>query len=211
MAHSSAPRLLALHALRLKGFADLGPLSLAAGVGPEELSDLLSGLAGQGLVARREGRVQGWTLTPEGRVEHERLVTTEVDGSGRRSDLDDCYHRFLAVNGELLEACTAWQLKEASGVRVTNDHSDADYDSEVLDRLRAVHAVARPICADLAAILVRFKPYGARLQKALDLVLAGDADWFTRPVIDSYHTVWFELHEDLLSSLGIERAREAAR
>jgi hypothetical protein len=27
-------------------------------------------------------------------------------------------------------------------------------------------------------------------------------------VIDSYHTVWFELHEDLLSTLGIERASE---
>ncbi|MDQ1375434.1 MAG: hypothetical protein QOJ09_2772, partial [Actinomycetota bacterium] len=28
------------------------------------------------------------------------------------------------------------------------------------------------------------------------------------PLIDSYHTVWFELHEDLLSTLGIERGSE---
>ncbi len=27
-------------------------------------------------------------------------------------------------------------------------------------------------------------------------------------MIDSYHTVWFELHENLLATLGIERARE---
>ena len=26
-------------------------------------------------------------------------------------------------------------------------------------------------------------------------------------MIDSYHTVWFELHEDLLATLGIERDR----
>ena len=37
---------------------------------------------------------------------------------------------------------------------------------------------------------------------------AGDGDWFTKPTIDSYHTVWFELHENLLSTLGIERGHE---
>ena len=31
---------------------------------------------------------------------------------------------------------------------------------------------------------------------------AGDPDWFTRPTVDSYHTVWFELHENLLATLG---------
>jgi hypothetical protein len=29
-------------------------------------------------------------------------------------------------------------------------------------------------------------------------------------MIDSYHTVWFELHEDLLSTLGIERSKEGS-
>jgi hypothetical protein len=27
------------------------------------------------------------------------------------------------------------------------------------------------------------------------------------PLIDSFHTVWFELHEHLLATLGIERGR----
>ena len=211
MAHSSAPRLLALHALKLKGFADVAALSLAAGMVPEDMSFQLSGLAGEGLVAHREGRVRGWSLTPVGRAEHERLVALDVEDSGRRSDIDDCYRRFLPVNGEVLEACTAWQLKSAGGVRVVNDHGDPDYDGEVTARLRALHSVALPICADLADALVRFQPYGRRLQHAIERVMAGDPDWFTRPVIDSYHTVWFELHEDLLTSLGIERAREAAR
>ena len=211
MAHTSAPRLLALHALKLKGFADVGPLGLAAGLGPEVLSSLLRELNAEGLVARREGRLAGWTLTPAGRAEHERLVSLDVADSGRRGEIDDCYRRFLPVNGEVLEACTAWQLKAAGGVRVVNDHADEEYDQEVIARLQAQHAAALPICADLGDALLRFQPYGARLQKAFDRVVAGDADWFTRPVIDSYHTVWFELHEDLLSSLGIERAREAAR
>jgi DNA-binding MarR family transcriptional regulator len=211
VAHSSAPRLLALHALKLKGFADVGPLALAAGMTPGVLTSLLAELSAQGMVARREGRLAGWSLTPAGRAEHERLVALDVDDSGRRSDIDDCYRRFLALNGEVLEACTAWQLKSGGGVRVVNDHGDAEYDQEVIDRLSAQHTVALPICADLADALVRFRPYGIRLTKAFDRVRAGDPDWFTKPVIDSYHTVWFELHEDLLSSLGIERARETAR
>jgi hypothetical protein len=28
-------------------------------------------------------------------------------------------------------------------------------------------------------------------------------------MIPSYHTIWFELHEDLLATLGIERGSEA--
>ena len=43
---------------------------------------------------------------------------------------------------------------------------------------------------------------------ALDRIRGGDLDWFTKPMIDSYHTVWFELHENLLATLGIQRAKE---
>jgi hypothetical protein len=42
-------------------------------------------------------------------------------------------------------------------------------------------------------------------------VRAGDKEWFTGPLVDSYHTVWFELHEDLMATLGLERATEEAR
>jgi hypothetical protein len=40
-------------------------------------------------------------------------------------------------------------------------------------------------------------------------VHGGDHDWFTMPVIDSYHTIWFELHENLLATLNLERADES--
>jgi hypothetical protein len=29
-------------------------------------------------------------------------------------------------------------------------------------------------------------------------------------MIESYHTVWFELHENLLATLGIQRSKEHA-
>jgi len=211
VAHSSQPRLLALHALKLKGFADASALSSSSGQAPSELDRILVDLASEGLVSRREGRLSGWTLTPEGRAEHERLVLSDVDDSNRRSDIDDAYRRFMVINADLLDTCTAWQLKTAGDLRIINDHADAEYDDEVRARLAAIHETARPICSDLADTMDRFASYGPRLQLALDRVMDGQDDWFTRPVIDSYHTVWFELHEDLLSSLGIERSKEAAR
>jgi hypothetical protein len=48
------------------------------------------------------------------------------------------------------------------------------------------------------------------LTAALDKINAGDSTWLTRPLIDSYHTVWFELHEELIGAVGLTR-EEAAR
>lgn len=211
MPHSSAPRLRALHALKLKGFADADTLSVASELEAAELDSVLAGLAAEGLADYRQGRLNGWTLTADGRAEHARLVTEDVDASGRRPEIDDAYRRFLSINGELLDTCTAWQLRDRNGQRVVNDHSDPAYDQSVKSRLGQVHTAVQPICADLADSLDRYGTYGPRLQAAMNRISAGDLDWFTRPVIDSYHTVWFELHEDLLASLGIERAKEAAR
>jgi hypothetical protein len=33
--------------------------------------------------------------------------------------------------------------------------------------------------------------------------------WLTRPMVDSYHTVWFELHEEMIGLAGRTRATEA--
>ncbi len=195
MAHRSEPRFLVLHGLRLKGFAEAG--------------SALQALAGEGLVSRREGRISGWSLTPDGRNEHRRLVADELDASEAKAVVDDAYRRFLALNPELLAACTAWQLRPDGDSQVVNDHSDAGYDRQVVERLAAVDAAVRPITDDLSARLERYGRYAPRLRAALDKVTAGDPEWFTKPIIDSYHTVWFELHEDLLCTLGLERSAEA--
>jgi hypothetical protein len=91
-----------------------------------------------------------------------------------------------------------------------NDHADAAYDQQVVVRLITLHDQVRPIVADLRGHLARFASYSARLRGAVEKVSEGDKDWFTKPTIDSYHTVWFELHEDLLATLGLERAKETA-
>jgi hypothetical protein len=39
-------------------------------------------------------------------------------------------------------------------------------------------------------------------------VRAGDHNYVTKLTIDSYHTIWFELHEDLMATLGIRRGED---
>ena len=208
MAHPSDPRLLVFHGLRLKGFAEPPVVADLFGLDLPSVEAHLASAADDGLAVRRDGRISGWTLTGDGRKEHERLLAEEVDGFDVRDEVDASYRRFLALNGEMLAICTDWQMKGVGDLAVVNDHRDAAYDQQVVDRLVALHDQVRPIVADLRTLLARYAPYGNRLRGALEKLVAGERDYFTKPVIDSYHTVWFELHEDLLTTLGLERSME---
>lgn len=93
---------------------------------------------------------------------------------------------------------------------VPNTHDDAEYDAAVLARLDDVHARAVPIVEAAAAQLPRLNAYATKLAAALDKIKAGETSWLARPLVDSYHTVWFELHEELIVAVGLTR-EEAAR
>ncbi len=67
-----------------------------------------------------------------------------------------------------------------------------------------------PLVNAAAAELPRLGRYAAKLQTALDRVRAGETMWLSRPLIDSYHTVWFELHEELILAAGLTRDAEDA-
>lgn len=208
MAHPSAPRLLVLHALRLKGFADTDVVARVSGLPEPEVASHAQELASAELVQRRDGKLAGWSLTKEGRSEHAAQVAAELEESGQREVVDAAYRGFLAANGDMLGTCTAWQLRDEGGSQVLNDHTDPAWDATVLDRLRDLDQRVQPVLDRLDGSLERFAGYRGRFEAALAKVLAGELEWFTKPVIDSYHTIWFELHEDLLCTLGIERASE---
>lgn len=194
-----------LHALRVKGLAEADDIAVSTGLGADEVAGALDALAADGLVQHREGRLPGWGLTSVGRAREAELVAEEP---ADRDRLEACYRRFLPLNRQVLAACTDWQIREVGSTHVLNDHGDAVYDDAVRTRLFSVHAAAEPLLDEVAAVLPRFAPYRPRLDNAVARVRAGDHDWFAQPRIDSYHTVWFELHEDLLSTLGFERSKE---
>jgi hypothetical protein len=205
MPFSSDPSLLALHGLRLAGFSSVEKVATLSGLSAEEVQRELETFAGRGWALYKEGRMSGWVLTPDGRAEGERRLVAELDACGVRHVVDGCYRRFLALNGQMLGVCTEWQMKDETTL---NDHSDPAYDAKVIAKLVELDEGVQPICAELGDALARFGGYGSRLAGALSKLLAGEHEWFTKPMIASYHTVWFEMHEDLLATLNIDRGRE---
>jgi hypothetical protein len=115
------------------------------------------------------------------------------------------YEAFLPLNREVLQVCTDWQVRPGGA---PNDHTDAAYDWSVIDRLEALDDRAAPLLHRLGDAEARFAPYRQRLRAARRRVANGERDWLTSPRTDSYHTVWMELHEELLRALGLERVRD---
>lgn len=193
-----------LHVLRCIGFAELPRVADAAGLAEAEAESQLIDLAVAGLVTRTPGAFSGWGLTEAGRAEDARRIAGELDTAGARGAVAAGYERFLALNPELLDLCSAWHLRTVDGVTVENDHRDRAYDARVLDRFVDLDRRADAVCAALAAALPRFLRYRARLTAALDRSRSGATEHLA-DTTTSYHVVWFQLHEDLLATLGIPR------
>ena len=203
--------MLGLHGLRLKGMAPADRVAELYGLDEAELTTLYEAEQEAGHLTYREGRVTGWMLSKEGRAAGQALVEAELAAVGLDSVVRDAYHRFHEQNQDMLALCTDWQMKPGpdGGDPGLNDHDDPDYDASVVARLAAHHEKVSPVLVDLAGAFDRMGNYDARFRDALAKVQGGEIEFFTKPIIDSYHTVWFELHEDLMATLGIERAAEA--
>jgi hypothetical protein len=187
-----------LMALRVQGLSSAERASIACGA---EVDEALATLAERGLCADRAGR--GYALTPAGAQALEKLLADE--GFRGNGSLTECYERFLGLNKRVLKVSSDWQLRREGGVEEPNDHSDPSYDEEVIGRLAELHDRARLCLERVAACAPRFAPYVARLDSCVERLRAGDRTAFTAPLAESYHTVWFELHQDLLLTLGLER------
>jgi hypothetical protein len=179
-----------LHAVRLRGVVDDGDEVVALRV------------VEVGFVARSS---RGLRLTPEGRAAH--TTWARVPAGDVASTIDRSYQRFLALNQELIRVCNDWQVRPGGA---PNDHRDPTYDWAVVDRLLAIDDRIGPILRSAANGATRFGVYRPRLRTARERVAEGETEWLTSPRIDSYHTVWMQLHEDLLLALGRDRESENA-
>jgi DprA/Smf-like nucleotide binding protein involved in DNA uptake len=202
--HSTSTDLLVLHALRCIGFAGPARVAAATGLPASEAESQLIDLEVAGLVTHVPGDFGGWGLTEAGRAVDAERIADELETAGTRTAVAAAYDGFLVLNPELLDLCTAWQMRSVDGVVLPNDHTDPVYDARVLDRLTDLDQRAEVVCADLSAAMLRFQRYRVRLTDALARARSGALDYVTDN-IESYHTVWFQLHEDLLATLGIPR------
>lgn len=207
MTQDSPVDLLVLHAVRVVGFADVPSLARRFGTDQDETGELLEDAEARGWVQRSGfAGLAGWSLTVAGRVENERQLAAELTRTGRAEDVREVHRDFLPLNARLQQACTSWQLRPTSGDRLAaNDHSDPAWDAEVLGELAALDRALAPLVRRLGDVLSRFSGYDVRFAAALRRVQAGDGGWVDRTDVESCHRVWFELHEDLVATLGVDR------
>ena len=203
--HQSDPRFRTLHALRIKGFAPAEAVAEIAGLDPGDLGQHLERLQAEELAIFRAARAL-WQLSPAGREVHAVALADDVGRPGIQEGLAVAYGVFLDHNGAFKSLCTEWQVRGGE----PNDHTDAAYDARLVAQLVALDGRARHVVTMMSEVLVRITPYGRRLERACRAVQAGDTAKFTGVLCHSYHDVWMELHEDLLLTLGIDRAAEGS-
>jgi hypothetical protein len=203
----SSAELLTLHAIRLKGMADDAEVAARFGLDLTLARELLLDFQAFGWITRVEFvGTAGWTLTESGRSENERQLAHELAATNSNSSIHDAYLSFLPHNDRLLRACTDWQLRPSGADPLAvNEHTDNEWDQRVLTTLSALREEIRTICQQLGHRLARFRGYDDRFTAALARVEQGELTWVARPRVDSCHTVWMELHEDLIATLGIRR------
>lgn len=210
MTHGSAAELLTLHAVRITGFSDTPMVAGRFGLDPEETTGVLRDAEARGLVEHASfADLEGWSLTGAGKIENERLLSAELVRSGGADEIRAVYRDFLPLNTRLQQACTDWQLRPSPGDRLAaNDHSDPEWDDGILDELTIIDRSLGPLAERLESVLTRFRGYDTRFSSALQRARSGESGWVDRTDVDSCHRVWFELHEDLLATLGLDRRTE---
>ncbi|GGN98055.1 transcriptional regulator [Microbispora bryophytorum] len=207
MTRDSPLGLLVLHAVRITGFADTAVIARRYGLDASTTKEVLLDAEARGWVEHTAFAGDGgWSLTEPGRAENERLLAAELTRAGAADEVRDVYRAFLPLNALLLQACTDWQLRPTAGDRLAvNDHSDPTWDAGVLHELACVDRALTPLADRLGRVLTRFRGYDTRFTTALARARAGDGSWVDRTGVDSCHRVWFELHEDLIATLGLDR------
>jgi hypothetical protein len=198
-------RLLALHGLVVKKAGAAATVADLLGRDEAEVAPALDAAAAEGLAMAAKGT---FIVTPAGRAWLEEQYPSAFAELRNNPEASAAYERFERINRELLALFTDWQMMPAGGERIPNDHSDPDYDHSVIDRIGVQHDCAQRPLGSFAELDGRLERYLQRLDAAYDNVLAGDLDFLSGARVDSYHTVWFELHEDLLRMLGREREEQ---
>lgn len=193
---------LILHGLAIKKYAGAEDIAGIIGANPMDVSRFLKEQVAKGRIVENNDK---YSLKPTTRVAVAGDYSRHYSQIRHNADFVRAYEDLEKINISLKQLITSWQVIEIQGSVVTNDHSDEAYDSRVIDRLGNFHERADRILAVLANQLPRMQIYRDKLSKALEKAEDGAIEWVSDARIESYHTLWFELHEDLLCMMGRTR------
>jgi pyruvate,orthophosphate dikinase len=196
-----------LRAIGIKGFAIIEGVADAVLSTPDDVRPALDQLTVDGYLTASAG---AYRLTDTGKQEVARMLSAEQAAWGF-DQATAALDAFLALDHRVKEVVTAWQLRD-EGPRgpVMNDHADAEYDHAILGRLAGLHDETIAWLTPLEAGCPRLAAYGVRLGRAIEQAVVGEPRYVASPRVDSYHGIWFELHEDLIQLAGRSREDEVA-
>lgn len=197
------PRDLVHHGLAIKRHAAPAAIAALVGLPEDRVAAILADAKARGRAIETQ---DGYALTPLARLALEGRYSLVFAEAREDAGFVAAYERFEIVNRTLKQLITEWQTIQVGGEALPNDHRDEAYDRRIIDRLGALHEQIEPILQALARSLPRLAIYLDMLLAALEKAEDGEIAWVSDVHRDSYHTVWFELHEDLLRIMG--RTRE---
>ncbi len=192
-----------MHAVAIKRNGGADSISSISGLNLESVIKTLNDGVSLGRLVKIDDT---FLLSPAGRMILDSEYSRFCDEIRSHGQFLDAYEKFEIINKELKQLITDWQTIKVGDQIIPNDHSDSEYDEKIIDKLGVIHEKFEPVLAIMVESVGRFANYSAKLIKALEKSEDGELEWVSDAKLDSYHTVWFELHEDLLRLLG--RSRE---
>lgn len=193
---------LVLHGIAVKKYATVEDIGSVTALDPAVVAALVNEAVAKGRASEANGK---YLLTPIGQVTLKSSYSKVYGRLRKDAEFLSAYETFEQINNDLKQAITDWQTVEVGGQMVPNDHGDEDYDAAVIDRIGNIHELVERVLDRLGVQESRLAIYGEKLLVALERAEDGDISWISDATIESYHTVWFELHEDLLRIMGRER------
>jgi pyruvate,orthophosphate dikinase len=193
--------------LEIKGFASGELLAPALEVSLRALEEAIEELASTGLISADRPQLIG--LTEAGRARATALLQADRAALGLEA-ATRALDAFQAFDARVKAMVTNWQLRPIGDELVPNDHSDAVWDEAVFVGLAELFDEAGSWLEMLVPRLPRLGTYAGRLGRALEAAREGDGRFVASPRVDSFHSIWFELHEDLIRLAGRTRAEEVA-
>lgn len=182
-------RIEVLQYLAMHGIGQIAELE--AEVDVESAGATLESLKADGLV-EEDGF---WYLTPSGETRLDKLCR-ERFSPAQIQEIEAIFFEFEELDQQFKSLSETWQNAPAAS-------EDAN---QAIEELTVLHTDLKGLFSELESDThAVYAQYLDRLETAHDRIRDGETTFFTGTDVESYHNVWFELHDDLLRTLGRER------
>jgi hypothetical protein len=179
---------LVLNGAHLKKMATADDIAAAVGLPREVAVAELAAAVEKGWAMSVDGR---YLVVPDGTSAVHEYYAKFYGPLRGDAAIEGWFARFETLNDQFIRAVSDWQKNE----------EDEKAKAKVL---KVVERLIKAL-GDIISAIPRYENYARRFTESVGRVDRGEREYVCGPSIDSVHTIWFELHEDILSVLGRPR------